>query len=138
MTLNNKTLQLLSEKILLRKKLKKKKKIRDRVFIGKNKMCGYVGQISRPEVKEKLKGYSVNEYSYYSILKNQSGQLQSSETNDQDALALDLSLCEKYINYHNYQINALKSFHEPNGDFTIYSTIELDDDVSFVTICGTI
>ena len=101
-------------------------------------MCGYVGQISRTEVQEKLKDYSINQYSYYSILKNQSGQLQSSETNDQGALALDLSLCEKYINYHNYQINALKSFHEPNGDFTIYSTIELDDDVSFVTICGTL
>lgn len=136
--LDNKTLQLLSEIIFLRKKRLSLKKIRDRVFIGKNKMCGYVGQISRPEVKEKLKGYSVNEYSYYSILKNQSEQLQSSETNDQGTLALDLSLCEKYINYHNYQINALKSFHEPNGDFTIYSTIELDDDVSFVTICGTI
>ncbi len=136
--LDNKTLQLLSEIIFLRKKRLSLKKIRDRVFIGKNKMCGYVGQISRPEVKEKLKGYSVNEYSYYNIFKSQTGQTQMSEPNDQDTLTLDLSLSNKYISYHDYQVTALKSFHEPNGDYTICNTIETGDDVVFITISGTI
>ena len=49
----------------------------------------------------------------------------------------DLSLCNKFISYHDYQISALKSIHASNGDYTIYSTIETDDDVVFVVISGT-
>ena len=136
--LGSKELSIISEMLFYRKKAIKLATIQELVGIGGARVSKYASYSQLSEVQEKLKDYSINQYSYYSILKNQTGQLQSSETNDQGALALDLSLCEKYINYHNYQINALKSFHEPNGDFTIYSTIELDDDVSFVTICGTL
>lgn len=124
----------LAEMIFLRKKRISLGKIRNRLGIGKNRISVYVQQITRPDIQDKLKDYKINEYSYYNIFQSISEKPSLPEETELNA---DLSLCNKFISYHDYQISALKSIHASNGDYTIYSTIETDDDVVFVVISGT-
>lgn len=127
-------LEKLAETIRLSKQGLPLYKIRKIVSVGKPKISTFASQSKRIDVQEKLKEYKINQYSYYEIFK-QVQEKPNSVCNDDIFDPLDV--IHRYINYNNYQINALKTYQRPGGDFTIYSTIETDDDTIFIAITGT-
>lgn len=127
-------LEKLAETIRLSKQGIPLYKIRKIVSVGKPKISTFASQSKRTDVQEKLKEYKINQYSYYEIFKQVQEKPNSVCTDD---IFDPLDVIHRYINYNNYQINALKTYQRPGGDFTIYSTIETDDDTIFIAITGT-
>jgi DNA-binding transcriptional MerR regulator len=127
-------LEKLAETIRLSKQGLPLYKIRKIVSVGKPKISTFASQSKRTDVQEKLKEYKINQYSYYEIFKQVQEKPNSVCTDD---IFCPLDIIHRYINYNNYQVNALKTYQRPGGNFTIYSTIETDDDTVFIAITGT-